>query len=72
MGVRDIVSDGVNGFVVPADESVEPCVDRLEQLLQVRARASMAEAARVEARRHAWDQVADAVVAVYRQRLYVP
>ena len=71
MGVRDIVSDGVNGFVVPADDAVEPCVDRFEQLLQVRTRASMAEAARAEARRHAWDHVADAVAAVYRQRLSV-
>jgi glycosyltransferase involved in cell wall biosynthesis len=71
MGVRDIVSDGVNGFVVPADDAVESCVDRLEQLLQLRTRASMAEAARVEARRHAWDHVADAVASVFTQRLSV-
>jgi UDP-glucose:(heptosyl)LPS alpha-1,3-glucosyltransferase len=71
MGVRDLVSDSLNGFVVPADDAVEPCVDRLEQLLQVRTRASMAEAARVEARRHAWDRVADAVASVFTQRLSV-
>jgi glycosyltransferase involved in cell wall biosynthesis len=71
MGVRDLVSDRLNGFVVPADDAVEPCVDRFEQLLQVHMRASMTEAARVEARRHAWDHVADAVASVFTQRLSI-
>jgi len=71
MGVRDVVSDGVNGFVVPVHGATEACADRLAQLLQVGTRASMAEAARTEARRHAWDHVADAVTSVYKERLSV-
>jgi UDP-glucose:(heptosyl)LPS alpha-1,3-glucosyltransferase len=71
MGVRDIVSDGVNGFVVPVDGATEACADRLTQLLQVGTRASMAEAARAEATKHAWDHVADAVMSVYKKRLSV-
>ena len=71
MGVRDIVSDGVNGFVVPVEGATEACADRLTQLLQVGTRASMAEAARAEATKHAWDHVADAVTSVYKKRLSV-
>jgi UDP-glucose:(heptosyl)LPS alpha-1,3-glucosyltransferase len=71
MGVRDIVSDGVNGFVVPVEGATEACADRLTQLLQVGTRASMAEAARAEATKHAWDHVADAVMSVYKKRLSV-
>ncbi len=71
MGVRDIVSDGVNGFVVPVEGATEACADRLTQLLQVGTRASMAEAARAEATKHAWDHVADAVTSVYKERLSV-
>jgi UDP-glucose:(heptosyl)LPS alpha-1,3-glucosyltransferase len=72
MGVRDIVSDGVNGFVVPVEGATEACADRFAKLLQVGVRSLMAQAAGVHARRYAWACVADAVTQTYRDQIISP
>jgi len=72
MGVRDIVSDGVNGFVVPVEGATEACADRFAKLLQVGVRSLMAQAAGVNARRYGWACVADAVTQTYRDQIISP
>ena len=69
MGVRDLVRDGENGFVVTAEEMDQACARRLVRLLDEGVRKAMGEAARKTAQAHAWDRVADAVEAVYQDRL---
>ena len=69
MGVRDLLRDGENGFVVSAEEIDKACASLLVRLLDERVRKAMGEAARRTAQDHAWDRVADAVEAVYRARL---
>ena len=72
MGVRDIVSDGVNGFVVPVDGVTESCADRFEKLSQVGVRSPMAQAAAANAERYGWASTADAVARVYNDLLRAP
>ena len=69
MGVRDLVRDGENGFVVTAEEIDQACASLLVRLLDEGVRRGMGEAARRTAQAHAWGRVADAVEGVYEARL---
>ena len=71
MGVRDLVRDGENGFVVTAEEIDQACASLLVRLLDEGVRRGMGEAARRTAQAHAWERVADAVASVYQARLQV-
>ena len=71
-GYSDVVSDGVDGLLVPPGDP-----QRLAEELQ-RAHhepdrlAAMGEAARRSAQRYAWSHVADQVSAVYERAMAVP
>lgn len=71
-GYNDVVSDGVDGLLVPAGDP-----QRLAEELQrvhyepERLRA-MGEAARRSAQRYAWPRVADQVTAVYERAIEAP
>jgi UDP-glucose:(heptosyl)LPS alpha-1,3-glucosyltransferase len=72
MGVRDLVRDGENGFVVREVQIDHACGSALLRLRDEGVRRGMGEAARSTALAHAWERVADAVEAVYGARLQSP
>jgi hypothetical protein len=69
MGVRDLVRDGENGFVVVTTERVEACGNRLARLLHEGARRAMGDSARRTAQEHAWDRVAAEIIDIYERNL---
>jgi UDP-glucose:(heptosyl)LPS alpha-1,3-glucosyltransferase len=68
MGVRDLVRDGENGFVVP---NVNPhsVAQALMPLMNADYREAIARSARACATRHAWASVAEATSTIYLSRL---
>ena len=69
MGVRDIVRDGVNGFVTDSSRPTEACASRLGELLDQQRRVSLGQAARNTAAEHGWDHVAKVVMDTYQRLL---
>jgi len=73
MGVRDLVTDGVQGLVLTgggsAAESVVATTAALMQVMDPRVRTRMGAAGRETARRQSWERVAAEVEQVYRDRL---
>lgn len=68
-GIPDLINDGVDGFLVPADgdEKTEQMVTRLRQLIDDPAlRQQMGQAARIEAERHSWNAATRALVEFYQ------
>ena len=69
VGAKDLVRDGINGFVVPADAGPEEIARRLASLLPEEVRERMGRAARETAREHTWDAAAARVAAIYEELL---
>ena len=68
VGAKDLVEDGGNGFVV-SREDVSTVSARLRYLLQPENRERLAAAARREAEKHTWDQVAARLDLIYQSLL---
>jgi UDP-glucose:(heptosyl)LPS alpha-1,3-glucosyltransferase len=68
VGAKDLVRDGVNGYVVKGDD-VSLVSVRIESLLAPRVRERMAEEAYREALNHTWDKMAERVLQVYNEIL---
>ncbi|SER99994.1 Glycosyltransferase involved in cell wall bisynthesis [Propionibacterium cyclohexanicum] len=65
-GIPDVISDGVDGFLVAPHNADELCA-RLSQLVEDPAlRTSMATSARAEAERHDWHHATSCLVQNYR------
>jgi UDP-glucose:(heptosyl)LPS alpha-1,3-glucosyltransferase len=69
MGVRDLVRDGENGFVVVTKERVDACGNQLARLLDEGARRAMGDSARRTAHEHAWDRVAAETIDIYERNM---
>jgi len=67
--VRDIVRNGVNGFVIDSIRPTEACASRLGELLDQQRRVLLGQAARSTAAEHGWDHVAKAVMDTYQRLL---
>ncbi len=68
VGAKDLVRDGVNGYVV---NSADPGLisSRIEILLDPRIRERMADGAYKEAKNHTWDRVAERILHIYDETL---
>ncbi len=69
MGVKDLVRDGVNGFVLTDRDEPEVCAERLGCLMDSHLQKTMGESARVTAHARGWDQVADRISRIYAARM---
>jgi UDP-glucose:(heptosyl)LPS alpha-1,3-glucosyltransferase len=69
VGAKDLVRDGINGFVIPVDAGPEEIAGKLAFLLQEEVRKRMGRAARETARENTWDAVAARVSAIYEELL---
>jgi phosphatidylinositol alpha-mannosyltransferase len=71
-GYSDVVSDGVDGLLVPPGDP-QRLAEELQRVHYERERLqAMGEAARRSAQRYAWPRVADQVTAVYERAIEAP
>ncbi len=69
VGAKDIVIEGVNGFVIADTADTTAIAARLEALFDGQTRTSMAEEALQTALRHTWEDTAAKVKALYAELL---
>jgi UDP-glucose:(heptosyl)LPS alpha-1,3-glucosyltransferase len=69
VGARELVVNGVNGFVLQNNPSPEEFGECLAMLLDKERRLRMGEMAQREASKHTWDKVAEQVNLIYEERL---
>ena len=65
VGAKDLVADGVQGFVLGENPTPVELSEKILFLLNPEHRMKMGEKARTTALRHTWERVADQVEAVY-------
>jgi phosphatidylinositol alpha-mannosyltransferase len=71
-GYSDVVTDGVDGVLVPPGDP-QRLAEELQRIHhEPRRLAAMAEAARASAQRYAWPRVADQVTEVYERAIEAP
>jgi phosphatidyl-myo-inositol alpha-mannosyltransferase len=71
-GYSDVVSDGVDGILVPPGDP-QRLAEELQRIYHEPERlAAMGEAARASAQRYAWPRVADEVTEVYERAMAAP
>jgi phosphatidylinositol alpha-mannosyltransferase len=71
-GYSDVVSDGVDGLLVPPGDPQRLAEELQRVHFEPERLQSMGEAARLSAQRYAWPRVADQVTAVYERAIEVP
>ncbi|MEJ2656119.1 MAG: glycosyltransferase family 4 protein [Desulfobacterales bacterium] len=67
VGARDLVKEGLNGFILSEEPSVSEMGTSLSLLLDSGKRKLMGENGRRVARLHTWDKTADRVADLYRR-----
>jgi phosphatidylinositol alpha-mannosyltransferase len=71
-GYNDVVSDGVDGVLVPPADPQRLAEELQRAYLEPQRLREMGEAARRSAQRYAWPRVADRVTEVYERAIAVP
>src|SRR5512141_475708 len=69
VGAKDLVAEGVNGFVLPDRLDADAAAGKIVLLLDASFRDAMGEAGRRTAQRHGWDRLAEEVAGVYEEAL---
>jgi UDP-glucose:(heptosyl)LPS alpha-1,3-glucosyltransferase len=69
VGAKDLVEEGVNGFVLPDGRDADAAAEKILLLLDENRRAAMGEAGRRTAERYSWDRLAEEVAGVYESCL---
>lgn len=69
VGAKDLVAEGVNGFVLSHFRDVDAAADRIIQLLDVDRQKTMGEAAQREASEHTWERLTERMEKLYQKIL---
>ncbi|MBE7414002.1 MAG: glycosyltransferase family 4 protein [Deltaproteobacteria bacterium] len=69
VGAKDLVEDGVNGFVLPDGKDGETAAERFLQLMDAPRREAMGKAASSTASLHDWDRLTEKMRTVYQEVL---
>jgi len=69
VGAKDIVRQGVNGFVVDSKDSPDEIADKIKSMLEEEVQTEMARNAFNSAARNTWDEVTGKVEAIYEDLL---
>lgn len=69
VGAKDLVIEGVNGFILPDVRDADAASDRIVMLLDVERRKIMGAAAQLEAGKHTWEHLADKLEKLYQEAL---
>jgi UDP-glucose:(heptosyl)LPS alpha-1,3-glucosyltransferase len=65
VGAKNLVEEGVNGFVLPDRLDADAAAGKIVLLLDPERRAAMGEAGHRTASLHGWDRLAEEVAGVY-------
>lgn len=65
VGAKDLVQEGINGFILPAPQDVDAAADRIIRLSATEQRETMGAAASQTAAMHDWDRLADKMAKIY-------
>lgn len=69
VGAKDMVEEGINGFVLPDFRDANTAADRMVQLLDAGRREAMGAAAQARAGEQTWERLAEQMEALYRDFL---
>lgn len=69
VGARDLIEEGVNGYVLPDRLDADAAAGKIVLLLDAQRSAAMGEAGRRTASLHGWDRLAEEVAGVYEKTL---
>jgi UDP-glucose:(heptosyl)LPS alpha-1,3-glucosyltransferase len=69
VGAKDLVEEGVNGFVLQDFRNVDAAAERILQLMNVERRKAMGDAAQLEAGKHTWERLAQQLNEIYELHL---
>ncbi|MBI5905409.1 MAG: glycosyltransferase family 4 protein [Deltaproteobacteria bacterium] len=67
VGAKDLVEDGVSGYILPDRTNADDAAGKIVHLLDPQRRVAMGEAGRRMASLHGWDRLAEAVGGVYEE-----
>ena len=71
VGAKDVVEEGVNGFVLPDGRDADATADRIVRLLDGERQHSMSAAASRSAAGHDWERRVAELAAIYESKLQV-
>ncbi|HRT26675.1 MAG TPA: glycosyltransferase, partial [Syntrophales bacterium] len=69
VGAKDLVKEGVNGFIVEDVNNAEQIADKIEKMSDDSVRVRMAEEAFKTARAHTWEDAAGKIEEMYEEIL---
>lgn len=69
VGAKDLVEEGVNGFVLPDFRDADAAADRIVELLEVGRRKAMGAAAQLKAGEHTWERLAQRIGELYEFKI---
>jgi len=72
VGAKDLVEDGINGFVLPEHNDVESAADRIIRLTNLEQREAMGKSAAKRAAQHDWDKLAEKIAVIYESKISLP
>ncbi|MBI5626526.1 MAG: glycosyltransferase family 4 protein [Nitrosomonadales bacterium] len=70
VGAKDLVIEGVNGFILPAPQDADIAADRIAQLAYAARREAMGMAAAHSASMHNWERLAEKMSKIYEMQLH--
>ncbi|HEV8644080.1 MAG TPA: glycosyltransferase family 4 protein [Burkholderiales bacterium] len=70
VGAKDLVDEGVNGFVLANEHDADCAADRIAQLLDAGGREAMGAAATRTATDHDWERLAKTISRIYESKLH--
>jgi UDP-glucose:(heptosyl)LPS alpha-1,3-glucosyltransferase len=69
VGAKDLVEEGVNGFVLPVPDDASNAADRIARLTDAEQRKVMGAAAKREAEQHSWERLTEKMAKLYKLKL---
>jgi UDP-glucose:(heptosyl)LPS alpha-1,3-glucosyltransferase len=67
VGAKDLVEEGVNGFILQGLQDAEAAADRIIQMIDAERRQSMGAAAQVTANGQTWDRLTEKIEKLYQE-----
>ncbi len=69
VGAKDLVEEGLNGFIIPKYQDADAAADRIVQLSDAKQREAMGKAAAQTASSHDWEKLAEMIEQLYQDVL---
>ena len=70
VGAKDLVDEGINGFILPVHQEVDSAANYIARLSNTQQRVTMGAAAAQTATMHDWDKLAEDLEQIYRNSLF--